>query len=301
MDILGINGVVYKGRLSSPAANRTVTVGKDFPGRGAAPGHRVSSSQAVQPPELACPTISAWDGSVPHRRKAISSLASPCANSVSASHSKAMKSPQPRSRHTAEKMRRVSKYGSHYVSPYSCECLSRVSPRPLAPPHGLSLLPSTPRGVAPHARLFVLLHCRCCHADEDGLLGGPVAGCHGWEQDGRCLSQPGGCEMAWGSGEGAGAPGLCCLASGEWWGGGHTALAPTHRSGVTPQAIKMLSPLLPLLHSPWAHGGTWGVLGELSDQSLMLFGCAMSLRALSDQSDVRSVVWPWIFQSHGSW
>ncbi|XP_032854189.2 uncharacterized protein C16orf96 homolog [Tyto alba] len=63
VDILGINRVVYKGRLSSPAANRTVTMDKDFP---------------------------------------------------------ATKTPQPRCRHTTEKIRRVPKYGSHYVSPYSC-------------------------------------------------------------------------------------------------------------------------------------------------------------------------------------
>ncbi|XP_076207372.1 uncharacterized protein C16orf96 homolog [Aptenodytes patagonicus] len=89
VDILGINGVVYKGRLSSLAANRAITVGKDFPDRGATPGHRVSSGQAVQTPEPACPA-----------------------------HPKATKTPQPRSQHTAE-MRRAPKYGSHYVSPYS--------------------------------------------------------------------------------------------------------------------------------------------------------------------------------------
>ncbi|KAM6077578.1 uncharacterized protein C16orf96 homolog [Theristicus caerulescens] len=93
VDILGINGVVYKGRLSPLAADKTITVGKDFPGRGAAPGRGVSSGQAVQPPELACPA-----------------------------HPKATKTPQPRSRHTAE-MRRATKYGRHYVSPYSCAAM----------------------------------------------------------------------------------------------------------------------------------------------------------------------------------
>lgn len=56
--------------------------------------------------------------------------------------------------------------------------------------------------------------------------------------------------MAWVSGKGAGAPGLCCLASGVWRGGGHAVLAAAQCSGVTPQAIKMLPPLLPLLHGP---------------------------------------------------
>ncbi|XP_074454175.1 uncharacterized protein C16orf96 homolog [Larus michahellis] len=88
VDILGIDGVVYKGRLSSPPGNRTITMGKDFTGRGAAPGH--SSSQAVQPPE---PAHSA--------------------------HPKATKTPQPRSRHTME-IRRAVKYSSYNVSPYSC-------------------------------------------------------------------------------------------------------------------------------------------------------------------------------------
>ncbi|XP_075292545.1 uncharacterized protein LOC142363236 isoform X3 [Opisthocomus hoazin] len=37
------------------AATRTTTMGKDFPGRGAAPEHHVSSDQAAQPPELVCP------------------------------------------------------------------------------------------------------------------------------------------------------------------------------------------------------------------------------------------------------
>lgn len=142
MDILGINGVIYKGRLNSPGTNRTVTMGKDFPCRGLALGHRMSSGQAVQPPE--CPTVSAWDGAVPLRGKSISSLSSPCANSVSASHLEAMKNPQARTRHTTEKMVRIPKYGSHYVSPYSRECLSCVSPVPPAPPHGPNLLLCTP-------------------------------------------------------------------------------------------------------------------------------------------------------------
>ncbi|KAM6379496.1 uncharacterized protein C16orf96 homolog [Pluvialis apricaria] len=93
VDILGINGVVYKGRVSSLAANKTITVDKDFPGRGAAPGHHVSCSQAVQPPEPPRPA-----------------------------HPKATATPQPRSRHTAE-MRRTPKYGSRYVSPYSCAAM----------------------------------------------------------------------------------------------------------------------------------------------------------------------------------
>lgn len=103
MDILGINGVVYKGRLSSLAANRTITVGKDLRGRGAAPGHHISSSQAVQLPEPACPA-----------------------------HPKATKTTQPRSRHTTE-TRRAPKYSSHYVSPYSCECLPQLFPQATGP------------------------------------------------------------------------------------------------------------------------------------------------------------------------
>ncbi|XP_072734511.1 uncharacterized protein C16orf96 homolog [Ciconia boyciana] len=106
VDILGINGVVYKGRLSSLAANRTITVGKDLP----ATKTRQPCSQhtaEMQPPELVCPA-----------------------------HPKATKTHQPCSQHTAE-MRRAPK---------------------------------------------------CCHADEDGLLGGPVAGCHGWQQDSKCAS-----------------------------------------------------------------------------------------------------------------
>lgn len=76
-------------------------MGKDFTGRGAAPGH--SSSQAVQPPE---PAHSA--------------------------HPKATKTPQPRSRHTME-IRRAVKYSSYNVSPYSCECLPRLPSRATSP------------------------------------------------------------------------------------------------------------------------------------------------------------------------
>ncbi|XP_014791703.1 PREDICTED: uncharacterized protein C16orf96 homolog [Calidris pugnax] len=138
VDILGVNGVVYKGRLSSLAANRTVTVGKDPPGRGAAPGH--SSSQAAHPPQPVPPA-----------------------------HPKATKTPQPHSRHTLE-MRRALKYGTHYVSPYSCECQPCLSP-PLwghRPHHSGSAQGAS----CPCARLFVLLHCRCCQADEDSSSGG---------------------------------------------------------------------------------------------------------------------------------
>lgn len=125
---------------------------------------------------------------------------------------KQQRPPQPHSQHTAANMCRVPKYGSCCMSPCSCKCLSQVSSRPPAPPGGLSLLLSTPQGppraaaggVVPHARLFVLLHCRCCHADKDRLHRGPVAGCHGWQQDVRCLNWPGGFEMAWGSGGGGG-------------------------------------------------------------------------------------------------
>ncbi|KAM9013917.1 uncharacterized protein C16orf96 homolog [Ara ararauna] len=117
VDILGIDGVIYKGRLNSPGTNRAATMGKDFPCRGSALGHRMSSGQAVQSRE--CPTVSAWDGAVPLCGKRISSLSSPCATSVSASHLEAMKNPQARTRHTTEKTARIPKYGSHYVSPYS--------------------------------------------------------------------------------------------------------------------------------------------------------------------------------------
>lgn len=207
-------------------------MGKDFPGRGAAPAYRVSSGQAVQPPETARPA-----------------------------HPKATKTPQPRSRHTAE-MRRAPKYGSHYVSPYSCECLPWLSPRPH---HAGSAC----------CRALLGGHCAPCKAvcpsalqvlpcGRRRVLRGLVALCHRWQQDSKHLSRPGGNEMAWGSREGAATPGLCCLASENWWGGGHTAPAAAHCSGVTPQVIKMLPPLLPLLRGPWACGGTWGILGDFA-------------------------------------
>ncbi|XP_010718056.1 uncharacterized protein LOC104913476 [Meleagris gallopavo] len=66
VDILGIDGIVYKGRLNSQATNGTATRGRDFPGT---------------------------------------------------------KSPQPSAQHTAEKVRRNPKYGSQYVSPYSCAAM----------------------------------------------------------------------------------------------------------------------------------------------------------------------------------
>ncbi|XP_061214137.1 uncharacterized protein C16orf96 homolog [Neopsephotus bourkii] len=117
VDILGTNGVIYKGRLNSLGTNRTATMGKDFPRRGSALGQRMSSGQAVQPHE--CPTVSTWDGAVPLCGKSISSHSSPCANSASASHLETTKSPQARTRHTTEKTVHIPKYGSHYVSPYS--------------------------------------------------------------------------------------------------------------------------------------------------------------------------------------
>ncbi|KAM4657114.1 uncharacterized protein AAGF69_009803 [Amazona ochrocephala] len=92
-------------------------MGKDFPCRGSALGHRMSSGQAVQSHE--CPTVSAWDGAVPLRGRSVSNLSSPCATSVSASHLEAMKNPQAHTRHITEKTVRTPKYGSHYVSPYS--------------------------------------------------------------------------------------------------------------------------------------------------------------------------------------
>ncbi|XP_062490691.1 uncharacterized protein C16orf96 homolog [Pezoporus occidentalis] len=121
VDILGIDGVIYKGRLNSPGTNRTATMGKDFPCRGSALGQRMSSGQAVQSHER--PTVSTWDGAVPVCGKSISSLSSPCASSVSASHLETVKNPQARTRHTTEKMVRIPKYGSHYVSPYSCAAM----------------------------------------------------------------------------------------------------------------------------------------------------------------------------------
>lgn len=162
MDILGIDGVIYKGRLNSPGTNRTATMDKDFSCRGSALGHRMSSGQAVQSCE--CPTASAWDGAVPLCGKSISSLSSTCANSASASHLEAMKNLQTPTRQTTEKTVRIPKYGSHYVSPYSRECPSCVSPGPPALLHSPSLLLSAPgeapRGVAggamPHARLSAL-------------------------------------------------------------------------------------------------------------------------------------------------
>ncbi|XP_047922602.2 uncharacterized protein C16orf96 homolog isoform X1 [Anser cygnoides] len=66
VDILGIDGVIYKGRLSSQAANGNIALGRDFPGT---------------------------------------------------------KSPQPPAQHAVEKTRRTPKYGSHYVSPYSCAAM----------------------------------------------------------------------------------------------------------------------------------------------------------------------------------
>ncbi|XP_025963547.2 uncharacterized protein C16orf96 homolog [Dromaius novaehollandiae] len=70
VDILGINGVLYKGRLCSGATNRTVTLERDFPG---------------------------------------------------------MKTFQPSSRQPAEKTH-PAKYGSRYVSPYSCAALRARAP-----------------------------------------------------------------------------------------------------------------------------------------------------------------------------
>ncbi|XP_015732762.1 uncharacterized protein C16orf96 homolog isoform X2 [Coturnix japonica] len=66
VDILGIDGIIYKGRLNSQATNGTNTQGRDFPGT---------------------------------------------------------KSPQPSAQHTKEKVRRNPKYGSQYVSPYSCAAM----------------------------------------------------------------------------------------------------------------------------------------------------------------------------------
>ncbi|POI25045.1 hypothetical protein CIB84_011205 [Bambusicola thoracicus] len=63
VDILGIDGIIYKGRLNSQATSGTATKGKDFPGT---------------------------------------------------------KFPQPSAQHAMEKVRRNPKYGSQYVSPYSC-------------------------------------------------------------------------------------------------------------------------------------------------------------------------------------
>lgn len=66
MDILGIDGIIYKGRLNSQATSGTATQGKDFPGT---------------------------------------------------------KCPQPSAQHAMEKVRRNPKYGSQYVSPYSCAAM----------------------------------------------------------------------------------------------------------------------------------------------------------------------------------
>lgn len=57
--------------------------------------------------------------------------------------------------------------------------------------------------------------------------------------------------------------------------------------------------------SPAQSLGSWGYVGHpwgRGNQSLMLLGCAMCPRELSLTSQMfRSVVWPWIFQSYGSW
>lgn len=66
VDILGIDGIIYKGRLNSQATSGTATQGKDFPGT---------------------------------------------------------KCPQPSAQHAMEKVRRNPKYGSQYVSPYSCAAM----------------------------------------------------------------------------------------------------------------------------------------------------------------------------------
>lgn len=50
MDILGIDGVIYKGRLSSQAANGNIAPGRDLPGRGAVQGHHVSSGPSQHIP-----------------------------------------------------------------------------------------------------------------------------------------------------------------------------------------------------------------------------------------------------------
>lgn len=81
-----------------------------------------------------------------------------------------------------EKVRRNPKYGSQYVSPYSCECPSPVC-------HTLSALlcTLTPLRAARAVPHCLSRTCRCCHADKDGLSGSVGSLC-GWQQDGRCLS-----------------------------------------------------------------------------------------------------------------
>jgi len=46
VDILGIDGIIYKGRLNSQATSGTATQGKDFPGRGAALGTVLAPARA---------------------------------------------------------------------------------------------------------------------------------------------------------------------------------------------------------------------------------------------------------------
>lgn len=174
MDILGIDGIVYKGRLNSQATNGTATRGRDFPGRGAALGHRVSSSPSQQCLKwLRCHLL--YDPA-----------SCPAANSASTFCPEGTKSPQPSAQHTAEKVRRNPKYGSQYVSPYSCECLSQVSHTQSA--LLCTLTPLCAARAVPHTVLFVLLCCRCCYEDKDGLLSGSLASLSKWQQDGRCMS-----------------------------------------------------------------------------------------------------------------
>lgn len=69
------------------------------------------------------------------------------------------------------------------------------------------------------------------------------------------------------------APRLCCLALGDWQSWGHSALAPTHGSGGTPQARDVPSSAA----SP-------ELLGTHRAASLTLSGCGCP-HQLSDQSD----------------
>lgn len=86
---------------------------------------------------------------------------------------------------------------------------------------------------------------------------------------------------------------------GGWWSWGHTVLAATHCSGVTPQARNTRSSAASSAQflSSWGHiGQPWGS----SNQSDTFAQCHVPISPVTSQM-IRSVVWHLIFQSCGSW
>lgn len=182
MDILGIDGVIYKGRLSSQAANGNIALGRDFPGRGAVLGHHLSSG----PSQHILMGCLGWLGC--HR--------CPHIPPATASPLLALKEQSPPS--PLPSTLRRKRVAPPSMAATTCP-RTRVSTCPGRParcrPHRLGSpcsvrSPGATGGVVPPG-VSPSLHCRCCHADENCLLGGPMAGRCGW-QDSRRLSCPGG-------------------------------------------------------------------------------------------------------------